>query len=77
MIKYKVLVDVTQSFLNLTEKLKNIYKLLDNISKEGAKQLKKEGYSSIVLHKFYDRPHCDFVKLLLREYGICKHAFYE
>lgn len=77
MIKYKVLVDVTQSFLNLTEELKRIYKLLENINKEGAKEIKKEGYSSIVLHKSRNRPYCDFVKLLLREYGIAEHAFYE
>lgn len=77
MIKYKVLVDVTQKLSDLTEEFIKVANLLDKIDKEGIKEVEKEGYSSIVLHKFYKRPHCDFVKLLLREYGICEHAFYE
>ena len=77
MIKYKVLVDVTQALSNVSEEFTKVAELLEKINKEGLKEIKEEGYSSIVLHKYYNRPHCDFVKLLLREYGIGKHAFYE
>lgn len=77
MIKYKVLVDVTQTLSNLTEEFTKVAKLLEKINKEGIKEVEKEGYSSIVLHKANKRPLCDFVKLLLREYGMGMHAFYE